>query len=49
MTNLDHGIESVASIGSVAESLDRLENLAKQRGMKIFARIDFSADAPRWA
>ena len=33
------------SVGSVAESLDRLENLAKQRGMKVFARIDFSADA----
>jgi uncharacterized protein (DUF302 family) len=45
MTILNHGIETLPSIGSVAESLDRLENLAKQRGMKIFARIDFSGDA----
>jgi uncharacterized protein (DUF302 family) len=45
MTNLDHGIDTLPSVGSVAESLDRLEALAKQRGMKIFARIDFSGDA----
>jgi uncharacterized protein (DUF302 family) len=45
MTNLDHGIVTVTSSGSVAESLDRLEKLAKSRGMTIFARIDFSKDA----
>jgi uncharacterized protein (DUF302 family) len=44
-TNLDHGIVTVTSVGSVAEALDRLENLAKTRGMTIFARIDFSRDA----
>jgi uncharacterized protein (DUF302 family) len=45
MTNQEHGIVTVASVVSVAESLDRLEQLAKSRGMAIFARIDFSKDA----
>jgi uncharacterized protein (DUF302 family) len=45
MTNPNHGIVTLASVGSVAESLDRLENLAKGRGMTVFARIDFSKDA----
>jgi uncharacterized protein (DUF302 family) len=44
-TNPDDGIVTITSAGSVAESLDRLENLAKSRGMTIFARIDFSRDA----
>jgi uncharacterized protein (DUF302 family) len=42
---MDRGIATISSAGSVSESLDRLENLAKSRGMTIFARIDFSKDA----
>jgi uncharacterized protein (DUF302 family) len=30
---------------AVTETLDRLESLAKERGLTIFARINFSADA----
>ena len=32
---------------AVTETLDRLESLAKERGLTIFARINFSADARR--
>jgi uncharacterized protein (DUF302 family) len=32
---------------SVAETIDRLEALAKARGMLVFARIDFAGDAGR--
>jgi len=31
----------------VTETLDRLESLAKERGLTIFSRINFSADARR--
>ena len=41
----DPGIATIASVGSVGESLDRLEGLATSRGLRIFARIDFSKDA----
>jgi uncharacterized protein (DUF302 family) len=41
----DNGIKTLASSHAVGETLTRLENLAKSRGMKIFARINFSQDA----
>jgi uncharacterized protein (DUF302 family) len=39
------GIRKLPAHHSVAETLDRLSVLLKDRGIKIFARIDFSADA----
>ncbi len=39
------GIVDLRSARSVAETIDRLESLARARGLKIFARIDFAADA----
>ena len=41
----DHGIVRIASHHTVAETVDRIESLLKQRGILVFARIDFSADA----
>jgi uncharacterized protein (DUF302 family) len=41
----DPGIATLASAGTVDASLDRLESLAKNRGLTIFARINFSKDA----
>jgi uncharacterized protein (DUF302 family) len=43
--NRDAGIATIPSAGTVNASLDRLESLAKSRGMTVFARIDFSKDA----
>jgi uncharacterized protein (DUF302 family) len=39
------GIRSVRSGYSVAETLDRLEAILQARGIKVFARIDHSAEA----
>ena len=44
---MDTGIICIASRHSVAETLQRLESLLTQRGVMIFARIDFSGDAAR--
>jgi uncharacterized protein (DUF302 family) len=41
------GIVDVLSRHSVAETLDRLESLVRSRGMLVFARIEFAADAAR--
>jgi len=41
------GTFDVRSRHSVAETLDRLATLARERGMLVFARIDFSGDAER--
>jgi uncharacterized protein (DUF302 family) len=41
------GIADVPSSHSVAATIDRLESLARARGLTIFARIDFSGDAAR--
>ncbi len=41
----NNGISTLASSHPVGETLSRLENQAKERGMKIFARINFSQDA----
>jgi uncharacterized protein (DUF302 family) len=43
----ENGIATVASNHSVSETLDRLESIAKTKGVAIFARIDFSGDAAR--
>ena len=42
---MDNGIVSRPSPYSVAETLDRLEALLHQKGIKVFARIDQRAEA----
>ena len=44
---MDNGVTSIASSYPVAATLERLESLLKERGVMIFARIDFSGDAAR--
>ena len=46
-TASDAGVVRIASAHSVPETLARLEALLKERGVLIFARIDFSGDAAR--
>ena len=41
----EDGIATVPSKHSVAETIDRLTSIAKARGLLVFARIDFAADA----
>jgi len=43
----ENGIVSIASNHPVPETLDRLQSIAKEKGLTIFARIDFSGDAAR--
>ena len=43
----DSGITRIASQHSVTVTLERLESLLKERGVMVFARIDFSGDAAR--
>jgi uncharacterized protein (DUF302 family) len=43
----EHGIVRMRSPHSVAATMERLESLLKQRGIIVFARIDFSGDAAR--
>ncbi len=43
----DNGVANVASNHSVPETLDRLESIAKAKGLTVFARIDFSGDAAK--
>jgi uncharacterized protein (DUF302 family) len=40
-----HGVIQVESHHTVSETLDRLENLLRERGVKIFARIDQQREA----
>ena len=47
MGRQDPGIIDVRSQRSVQQTIDRLESLATARGLMIFARIDFGADAER--
>jgi uncharacterized protein (DUF302 family) len=44
---LEQGIKTSSSPFAVDEILNRLERLARSRGMTIFARINFSADAEK--
>jgi uncharacterized protein (DUF302 family) len=46
-TLLAAGIVRIPSQHSVATTLERLESLLQERGIMIFARIDFSGDAAR--
>jgi uncharacterized protein (DUF302 family) len=39
------GVIDIASRHSVADTLDRLDSLARSSGLQVFARIDFSGDA----
>lgn len=41
------GIVRIPSHHSVPATLDRLESLLRERGVLVFARIDFSGDAAR--
>ena len=41
------GVIRIASAHSVTDTAARLESLLKERGVQIFAHIDFSADAAR--
>jgi uncharacterized protein (DUF302 family) len=43
----DRGIARIRSRYSVSETIARLEALLKERGIMVFARIDFSGDAGR--
>jgi uncharacterized protein (DUF302 family) len=43
----DRGIVRIPSHHAVAATTDRIESLLKERGIIVFARIDFSADAAR--
>ena len=43
----ERGFIELASEHSVTETLDRLEALLKERGILVFCRINFSADAQR--
>lgn len=43
----DAGMVQIASQHGVADTLDRLEQLVRERGLIVFARIDFSGDAGR--
>jgi uncharacterized protein (DUF302 family) len=44
---MDSGVVRINSRHSVAETIERLQSLLKERGVLIFARIDFSGDAAR--
>ena len=44
---MDTGITRMRSAHSMAQTVQRLESLLKERGVMIFARIDFSGDAAR--
>jgi uncharacterized protein (DUF302 family) len=41
------GVVDVRSHHSVGETLDRLDALVRSKGLTVFARIEFSADAER--
>jgi uncharacterized protein (DUF302 family) len=41
----DKGIKVLAASSGVDDIMDRLEALAKKRGLTVFARIDFAKDA----
>jgi len=44
---LESGIRKIPAHHSVAETLDRLTALLNERGVAIFARLDFQADAAK--
>ncbi|HEY0748057.1 MAG TPA: DUF302 domain-containing protein [Steroidobacteraceae bacterium] len=44
-SNAEKGIKILGASSGVDETLDRVETLAKKRGLTVFARINFSKDA----
>ena len=42
-----HGIVHIGSVHSVSATIDRLEAEVRSRGLTVFARIDFAADAEK--
>jgi uncharacterized protein (DUF302 family) len=42
-----NGVTTIESKHSVPASIDRLDSLVRARGMTVFSRIDFAADAAR--
>jgi uncharacterized protein (DUF302 family) len=47
MTGSDNGIIRIPSRHNVAKTIERLQTLLKERGILVFAHIDFSGDAAR--
>src|SRR5215831_11490190 len=43
----EHGVVRIDSRHSVAHTAERLEALLKERGIQVFAHLDFTADAAR--
>ena len=41
----DKGMKVLAASGTVDETMNRLETMAKKRGLTVFARINFARDA----
>ena len=44
---MDTGVTRISSRHPAAQTMERLELLLRERGVMIFARIDFSGDAAR--
>lgn len=44
---VQHGIERIGSARAFAESVAHFEALLKERGLTVFAKIDFSEDAAK--
>ncbi len=47
MSESDNGIIRISSRHTVAKTMERLQALLKERGILVFAHIDFSSDAAR--
>jgi uncharacterized protein (DUF302 family) len=47
MSESDNGIIRIPSHHTVAKTMERLQALLKERGILVFAHIDFSGDAAR--
>src|SRR5271154_6402542 len=41
----DKGMKVLAAVSGVDDTMDRLEDLVKKRGLMVFARINFAKDA----
>jgi uncharacterized protein (DUF302 family) len=46
-TQTDQGIVRIKSARNVSQTIEKLEQLLRAHGVRIFARIDFSGDAAR--
>jgi uncharacterized protein (DUF302 family) len=45
--DVEYGVEKVRSPRAFVETVTRLEGLLKERGLTVFAKIDFSGDAEK--